>query len=341
MTIAITIPSGAVVPRPPPTTSSATTPTSTQYTLRDRRNVTLYLSFAVQCSYPYEKESIVEPRAGNLPKRTKRAGGQRVAILDDFAQALEGPTKQQPIASPPPSPEHNPHLSLPSPPPQKPTTSAPRLPRRLPKRPFLPTRHSFHNPGHEIEVTCLVDLVPGLAVAFADDAGEGSLVTYGDGPVKTDTASDVEEEFTHIVIVCEGDEPGTSNVSVERDLSKLYLYVPTTSSDAGLTHLTAHQLHRAHSFLLSASPSLPHFHPHTALPNAERSRRVLIVTPTDRAVDAMSVAVGYLSLASGMGIDWLVGCVNGEARLGWGWRGAMSEEGVEFVQAVREDVLYL
>jgi hypothetical protein len=288
------IPSGAVFPMPPSSTSgSATSSSSSRTSIRERCGITFTLAKAVGPS-PLPQilsKGHLEPRAGSLPRRTRTKPSQVIVV-----------------------------------PPRK----------VVPSCPLSDETAVACNAPNRIELTCPQPIIPGLLVAFEEDASDGFFVKYEDRKVNKSVKLSILDNFTHVVRISTGESHDTLEESFDVVNGKqlIRLVVPMGTTDMGVTHLTASQLLAARMFLSAAIPPSPRYASRSLTFLHECGARLLITAPRDRPVDAVSVATCFLAHALGCTSEQVLTFINDEQDFSRLWQGAVSLDGAEFIEDV-------
>jgi hypothetical protein len=293
------VPSGAVFPIPPSSTSGSATSSSSspsRTSIRERCGITFTLANAVGPSpLPQSlSKGHLEPRAGSLPRRTrmKPSHASQVIVV----------------------------------PPRK----------VVPSCPLSDETAAACNAPDRIELTCPQPVIPGLLVAFEEDASDGFFVKYEDRKVNKSVKLSVLDNFTHVVHISTGENHDALEESFDMVDGKqqIRLVVPMGTSDMGVTHLTAGQLLSARMFLSAAIPPSPKYASRSLTFLHECGARLLITAPRDRPVDAISVATCFLAHALGRTSEQVLTLINDEQDFSRLWQGTVSLDGAEFIEDV-------
>jgi hypothetical protein len=178
------------------------------------------------------------------------------------------------------------------------------------------------------EKSHLEEIIHGLFVAFADDDFEATaLRTYEN------------KEFSHIVQVTLGPEEemvagrGEETLRYGIGTQKLRLSCHTDGSGDGPTVLSADQLLAARDFLSLAMPYTNYKLP--SMPKSHCDVKLLVVAPSDRTVDAISIIVCYLAFASGKPAATVLQYINEVEEFDAVWKGdTLGLDGMDFVEKV-------
>ncbi|KIJ66108.1 hypothetical protein HYDPIDRAFT_44960, partial [Hydnomerulius pinastri MD-312] len=158
------------------------------------------------------------------------------------------------------------------------------------------------------------EIVRGLFVAFAD-------VDFEAAALRTDE----NKEFSHVVQVTLLPEKDITGGRTEETLrygrctQKLRLSCPTYGTGAGHTVLSAPQLLAARDFLSLAMPYTNYKLP--SMPQSHCDVKLLVVAPTGRTVDAMSIIACYLAFASGKPAATVMQYINEVEDFDQAWKG--------------------